>query len=216
MAVSDRCPFIAPAGPGTMSTFFTCIAAGFAQQAGSSSSVSPLPSSSAQLPQTSVGATVVVVEAVTVVVVAPVTVVVVELVIVVVVAVMVVVVTLIVDVVVAVVVVVVPGTVVVVVVVVVVTEVVVLVVTEIVVVEVVVVAEMMVVVVVVVVVVEVVVVVVPPTSVSTAPMSHAAPCGRVTPRSSASGGGQPAAASIAGLPASSARVSRKLGAGGLC
>src|SRR2546427_5622937 len=43
----------------------------------------------------------------------------------------------------------------------------------------------------VVVVVEVVVVVVPPTSVSTAPMSHAAPCGRVTPRSSASGGGQP-------------------------
>src|SRR5882724_4509944 len=114
MAVSDRCPFIAPAGPGTMSTFFTCIAAGFAQQAGSSSSVSPLPSSSAQLPQTSVGAsvvvvvaasvvvvapvTVVVVEPVTVVVVAPVTVVVVELVIVVVVAVMVVVVTLIVDV----------------------------------------------------------------------------------------------------------------------
>src|SRR5437773_157777 len=129
MAVSDRCPFIAPAGPGKMSTFFTCIAAGFAQQAGSSSSVSPLPSSSAQLPQTSAGASVVVV---------------------------------------------------------------------------------------VVVVVEVVVVVVPPTSVSTAPMSHAAPCGRVTPRSSASGGGQPAAASIAGLPASGARVSRKLGAGGLC
>src|SRR5207253_6579208 len=207
MAVSDRCPFIAPAGPGTISTFFTCIAAGFAQQAGSSSSVSPLPSSSAQLPQTSVGASVVVV--------APVSVVDVEPVIVVVVAVMVVV-TLIVDVVVAVVVVVVPGTVVVVVVVVVVTEVVVLVVTEIVVVELVVVAEMMVVVVVVVVVVEVVVVVVPPTSVSTAPMSHAAPCGRVTPRSSASGGGQPAAAAIAGLPASSARVSRKLGAGGLC
>src|SRR2546430_14144059 len=92
MAVSDRCPFIAPAGPGTMSTFFTCIAAGFAQQAGSSSSVSPLPSSSAQLPQTSVGASVVVV--------APVIVVDVEPVIVVVVAVMVVV-TLIVDVVVA-------------------------------------------------------------------------------------------------------------------
>src|SRR5207249_10652026 len=203
MAVSDRCPFIAPAGPGTMTTFFTCIAAGFAQQAGSSSSVSPLPSSSAQLPQTSVGASVVVVVAASVVVVAPVivvvvepaTVVVVDSVIVVVVAVMVVVVTLIVDVVVAVVVVVVPGTVVV---------------------EVVVVAEMMVVVVVVVVVVEVVVVVVPPTSVSTAPMSHAAPCGRVTPRSSASGGGQPAAASIAGLPASGARGSRKLSAGGLC
>src|SRR2546426_12415973 len=78
MGGSDRCPFIAPAGPGTMSTFFTCIAAGLAQQAGSSSSVSPLPSSSAQLPQTSVGASVVVVVAASVVVVAPVTVVVVE------------------------------------------------------------------------------------------------------------------------------------------
>src|SRR5437764_3077267 len=69
MAVSDRCPFVAPAGPGTMTTFFTCIAAGCAQQAGSSSSVSTLPSSSAQLPQTSVGARVVVVVAACVVVV---------------------------------------------------------------------------------------------------------------------------------------------------
>ena len=59
-------------------------------------------------------------------------------------------------------------------------------------------------------------VVAPLTSISTVPMSHAAPCGRATPRSSVSGGGQPAAASIAGLPASSARVSKKLGAGGLC
>src|SRR5438552_8272725 len=50
---------------------------------------------------------------------------------------------------------------------------------------------------------------------STAPMSHAAPCGRTTPRSSVLGGGQPAAASIAGLPARGARVSRKLGPGGL-
>src|SRR5439155_1337861 len=50
---------------------------------------------------------------------------------------------------------------------------------------------------------------------STAPMSHAAPCGRATPRSSVAGGGQPAAASIAGLPARGTRVSRKLGPGGL-
>src|SRR5438874_1112407 len=159
MAVSDRCPFIAPAGPGTMTTFFTCIAAGCAQQAGSSSSVSPSPSSSAQLPQTSVGASVVVVVAASVVVVVAASVVVVVAAGVVVGVVAVVVVT--------------PGTV-------------------------------------------VVVVVAPLTSISTAPMSHAAPCGRATPRSSVSGGGQPAAAAIAGLPASSARVSKKLGAGGLC
>src|SRR5438552_3584604 len=46
-------------------------------------------------------------------------------------------------------------------------------------------------------------------------MSHAAPCGRAPPRSSVLGGGHPAAASIAGLPGRSARVSRKVGPGGL-
>src|SRR5438094_10003299 len=46
-------------------------------------------------------------------------------------------------------------------------------------------------------------------------MSQLAPCGRTTPRSSVLGGGQPAAASIAGLPARGARVSRKAGPGGL-
>jgi len=34
--VSDRFPLIAPAGPGTMSAFFTCIAAVCVQQVGSS------------------------------------------------------------------------------------------------------------------------------------------------------------------------------------
>src|SRR5438552_4028840 len=46
-------------------------------------------------------------------------------------------------------------------------------------------------------------------------MSQLAPCGRATPRWSVLGGGQPAAASIAGLPTSGARVSRKLGPGEL-
>src|SRR5437870_11557556 len=46
-------------------------------------------------------------------------------------------------------------------------------------------------------------------------MSQLGPCGRATPRSSVLGGGQPAAASVAGLPASGARVSRKLGPGEL-
>ena len=68
---------------------------------------------------------------------------------------------------------------------------------------------------VVVVVASVVVVVVATGLASTAPTSQLGPCGRVTPRSSVAGGGQPAAASIAGLPGRSARVSRKVGPGGL-